>query len=114
MNFTFLIEQHDNVTDIIEDKVKLVVPEIKSVDNGIGPYEFWGQKCFDSQIDYELEFDNDEIIIPFNASTRLKKAIVKDFYACENYESFIEDVNFEVLSIEPHVCGFKIRVEYSI
>lgn len=31
---------------------------IKNVDNGIGSYEFWGQKCVDHQYENEIQSDN--------------------------------------------------------
>ena len=44
-----------NIQDLCSAVLKLETPSIQEVDNGIGPYEYWGSKGVDVQLDGELE-----------------------------------------------------------
>lgn len=91
MQITDIDKAFDYVTETLNDSIDF--PHIETGNDGIGQYEFWGQKCNDSGNDYYYvdEFDRD-ITIEFNMiSVDLLKMIV-DYYTLEEcYKSSISD-----------------------
>jgi hypothetical protein len=48
-------ERFETIEDLCAAVLKLETPRIQEVSNGIGPYEYWGDKGTDIQIDGEVE-----------------------------------------------------------
>ena len=60
-------ERFETIADLYTAVLKLETPSIKEVDNGVGPYEYWGLKGVDVQLDGELEELEDvkfELFVP--------------------------------------------------
>ena len=48
-------ERFKRIEDLCAAVLQMETPSIQEVDNGIGPYEYWGLKGIDTQLDGELE-----------------------------------------------------------
>lgn len=60
-------QRFQKIEDLCTAVLKLETPSIKEVDNGVGPYEYWGSKGVDVQLDGELEELEDvkfELFVP--------------------------------------------------
>jgi len=77
----------------IEAKVEFVIQN-----DGIGSYEYWGQKCFDAGQDY-IEIEN---IIPIftNQSEEIKTVIGK--YIKDNFDALSDEAAMN-LTFEPAI-----------
>lgn len=75
-------------TTIYRDEVEIPLEvECQYVDNGIGPYEYWGARGFDSQPDVEILSVTD--------------ASGKEFILSDEEEARIHDIAFERIMEEP-------------
>ena len=60
-------QRFQKIEDLCTAVLKLETPSIKEVDNGVGPYEYWGSKGTDVQLDGEVEELEDvkfELFVP--------------------------------------------------
>ncbi|MDY0301481.1 MAG: hypothetical protein RBQ99_07860 [Trichlorobacter sp.] len=60
-------QRFQKIEDLCTAVLKLETPSIQEVDNGVGPYEYWGYKGVDVQLDGELEELEDvkfELFVP--------------------------------------------------
>jgi len=60
-------ERFETIEDLCAAVLKLETPRIQEVDNGVGPYEYWGYKGTDIQRDGEVEELEDvkfELFVP--------------------------------------------------
>lgn len=48
-------ERFQKIEDLCTAVLQMETPSIQEVDNGIGPYEYWGSKGVDVQLDGEVE-----------------------------------------------------------
>ena len=70
------------IEDLCTAVLQMETPSIQEVDNGIGPYEYWGSKGVDIQLDAELEELDDvkfELFVP--KGTYLTGVEFSDFIA---------------------------------
>ena len=70
------------IEDLCTAVLQMETPSIQEVDNGIGPYEYWGSKGVDVQLDAELEELDDvkfELFVP--KGTYLTGVEFSDFIA---------------------------------
>ena len=60
-------QRFQKIEDLCTAVLRLETPSIQEVDNGVGPYEYWGSKGVDVQLDGELEELEDvkfELFVP--------------------------------------------------
>lgn len=60
-------EKFQKIEDLCAAVLQMKTPSITEVDNGIGPYEYWGSKGVDVQLDGEVEELDDvkfELLVP--------------------------------------------------
>ena len=71
--------------------LQLETPSIQEVDNGIGPYEYWGSKGVDVQLDAELEeLDDAKIELYFQL------AGTKPYVTDPHFPGFIEEILLDI------------------
>lgn len=75
----------------IEAKVEFSIQN-----DGIGPYEYWGQKCYDAGQDY-IEVEN---IIPIFTDQTEERKIAISKYIDDNFDTVANDVAMS-LTFEP-------------
>lgn len=74
------------IEDLCTAVLQMETPSIQEVDNGIGPYEYWGSKGVDVQLDAELEELDDvkfELFVP--KGTYLTEVEFSDFIVEAEY-----------------------------
>jgi hypothetical protein len=81
----------------IEGEIELF-GDVEVVDNGIGPYEYWGQKCVDHCYEPEVQ----EITWENDKCTEEENVIIQK-YVDDNYDSLCNDLiqNYEPEIYEP-------------
>jgi len=60
-------ERFETIEELCTAVLRLETPSIQEVNNGIGPYEYWGDKGTDTQLDGEVEELEDvklELFVP--------------------------------------------------
>jgi hypothetical protein len=72
----------------IEAKVEFSIQN-----DGIGPYEYWGQKCYDAGQDY-IEVEN---IIPIFTDQTEERKIVINKYIADNFKSLSNDAAMDMV-----------------
>lgn len=73
--------------ELSEESIEVEV-EFHTENNGIGSYEFWGQKCFDAGVDY-LEIDNIEPVFT-NESEEVRAEILK--YINDKFDECVDQI----------------------
>ena len=81
--------QFQLIEDLVKAMMEMQLPEIKEVDVGIGPYEYWGATGVDIQLDGEVEELED---------VKLTLLVPKDYIylTSANFSDFIAENVFEV------------------
>lgn len=98
-------------TDAIIEKLKENLI-IKVVDNGIGAYEYWGQRCVDKRLEPEIQSDEAvEVYIPggFYDTLTFQYNLVT-YGKCED-EEYEEDVTVKATPIKNNHDVVTFRLE---
>jgi hypothetical protein len=79
---------------VLELEIHVDHASVKWGNNGIGSYEFWGQKCYDSGTDYIEEFEAEKIIdlsTGESVTDQRKKEITEALYDDEDFMAKLEE-----------------------
>jgi len=89
----------DTITKIQED-LQTNLPTLKWEDQGIGPYEFWGQKGTDVQ--WALGWEEDELHLRMELETYdVIEVILQEFFEL----SFEKELDDEWITLYPHILS---------
>lgn len=87
------------IEDLVKGMLEMELPSIQEVDNGIGPYEYWGATGVDIQIDGEVEEMEDvklELIVPkdyiYLTSGNFSDFIAENVFAVDEAVSELEEM----------------------
>ena len=96
-----IVEVEDNLHDVIN------LPDVEIENDGIGYYEYWGQKCYDEGQDYPIITGNDKVEIELDivCSKRLLDKIEEDinnYFAYNNVTLMDFELDYTIDEIFVH------------
>lgn len=86
---------------------------IKIVDNGIGKYEYWGERCVDTRLEPEIQSDEEvDVDIPGGYEDTLRfDYVIKHYGRCEEEESETDiSVKATPIKNEGGITTFKLEL----